>query len=146
MMVYSEVVGDLFKVPKDYVLAHCISRDCEMGAGIAKEFNRRYPRMKNCLLSTRPSKTAVVFYHQRDKHEVLNMVTKERYFHKPTRNDFNKTVISLKNEVVARGIKKLAIPLIGSGLDKLNWNVSSEFIKQTFKGTNIEILVVIKKT
>lgn len=34
-MKYSEVKGDLFSVSNEYMLAHCISADCRMGAGIA---------------------------------------------------------------------------------------------------------------
>ena len=33
---------DLFDVSEDYYLAHCISADFALGAGIAKEFNKRY--------------------------------------------------------------------------------------------------------
>ena len=36
-----EVKQDLFIVPKDYALAHCISADYALGAGIAKEFAKR---------------------------------------------------------------------------------------------------------
>jgi len=40
--------------------------------------------------------------------------------------------------------KKLAIPLIGAGLGKLDWNESSQFIQQVFSDNmDIEILVCI---
>lgn len=35
-------IGNLFDCPKEYYLVHCISGDYALGAGIAKEFNRRY--------------------------------------------------------------------------------------------------------
>lgn len=35
-------IGNLFDCPKDYYLAHCISGDYALGAGIAKEFVHRY--------------------------------------------------------------------------------------------------------
>ena len=37
--------------------------------------------------------------------------------------------------------KKLAIPLIGCGLDKLEWSKVSEMIQNTFKDEDVEILV-----
>ena len=40
-MTIREEQRDLFTVPTDYILVHCISADLAMGAGIAKEFARR---------------------------------------------------------------------------------------------------------
>lgn len=36
-MNYMEMTGDLFAVPQGYYLAHCISGDFSLGAGIAKQ-------------------------------------------------------------------------------------------------------------
>lgn len=33
---------DLFTVPQDYILCHCISADFALGAGIAKQFDERF--------------------------------------------------------------------------------------------------------
>ena len=84
-MIYKEEVKDLFTVPEDYYLAHCISADFGMGKGIVVEFNKRFD-MKN-------------------------------------------------------NIKKIAMPVIGCGLDRLNWADVSEQIKSVFTDTDVEILV-----
>lgn len=47
-MIYREEVRDLFSVPNDYYLAHCISADFGMGKGIVIEFNNRFD-MKHIL-------------------------------------------------------------------------------------------------
>jgi O-acetyl-ADP-ribose deacetylase (regulator of RNase III) len=39
------------------------------------------------------------------------------------------------------GINKVAMPIIGCGLDRLQWDKVSEIIKDVFKDTDIEILV-----
>jgi O-acetyl-ADP-ribose deacetylase (regulator of RNase III) len=39
------------------------------------------------------------------------------------------------------GITKIAMPIIGCGLDRLQWDRVSEIIKEVFKNTDIEILV-----
>lgn len=36
------VKGDLFSGPEDEALAHCISKDCHMGAGIAVMFKKKF--------------------------------------------------------------------------------------------------------
>ena len=40
-MIFKIEHRDLFSVPKDYSLVHCISADFALGAGIAKEFTKR---------------------------------------------------------------------------------------------------------
>lgn len=42
-------------------------------------------------------------------------------------------------------IKKVAMPVIGCGLDRLNWNKVSEIIKKMFGDVDIEILVCKQK-
>lgn len=40
------VTGDLFSCPEDEALAHCISEDCRMGAGIAVKFRKDFDGVK----------------------------------------------------------------------------------------------------
>ena len=53
-MTYREDRKDLFTVPEDYYLAHCISADFGMGKGIVVEFNKRFD-MKRKLQTKYPS-------------------------------------------------------------------------------------------
>ena len=39
------------------------------------------------------------------------------------------------------GYRKLAMPLIGCGLDKLDWSIVESMIKKVFEFANIEIMV-----
>ena len=52
-MKYLEIRDDLFKYDKEYYLVHCISRDFALGAGIAKEFDKKilYERKTIFVLS-----------------------------------------------------------------------------------------------
>jgi hypothetical protein len=45
-MIYKEEIRDLFSVSEDYYLAHCISADFALGAGIAVEFVKRFNMRK----------------------------------------------------------------------------------------------------
>ena len=143
-MLYEEIYGDLFKVDSSYTLAHCISADCKMGAGIAKLFVKHNPEMRKVLQSVNPKISDAICYTGGNRHNVINLITKERYFHKPTRENFNKAIIEMKRLALSYNIKKIAIPQIGSGLDRLNWKESSKFIREVFSDTDIEILVCIK--
>jgi len=41
-MEITEIKKDLFTMPQEYYLAHCISADAKMGAGIAVQFRKRF--------------------------------------------------------------------------------------------------------
>lgn len=151
-MIYKEEIRDLFTVPDDYVLVHCISSDFAMGAGIAKRFAQ---------LGVKEKLTGS--YHRKwDGHGymipiglkyniVANLITKDRYYMKPTYDTLRESLECLKEWVVDQNRPpwmtklKLAMPLIGCGLDKLKWSKVSQIIKEVFKDTDIEILVCLYK-
>lgn len=144
-MIYKEEKRDLFSVPEEYYLAHCISADFGMGKGIVVEFNKRFD-MKRKLQSKYPD---YINEWHRKKYEgdciledrVLNLITKERYFHKPTYDSLTTALVVCGLTCLNNDIKKIAMPLIGCGLDRLQWDKVSEIIKEVFKNTDIEILV-----
>ena len=51
----------------------------------------------------------------------------------------------MKEDMVATGVKKIAMPKIGCGLDRLNWNIVRSIIKEVFEDTDIEILICIRE-
>ena len=55
-MKYNERHFDLFSVPQDYYLAHCISADFALGAGIAAQIESRY-HVRGELINTHPGYT-----------------------------------------------------------------------------------------
>lgn len=145
-MTYEEIEQDLFHMPTDYILAHCIATDARMGAGIATQFVKRYKGLRPSLQSAPRSIGDVVLYKKNNiDHKVFNLITKKYSTDKPTRDAFNQTILNLKGFVLEQDIRKIAMPLIGSGLDGLNWGESSAFIQDTFKDVDIDIVVCIKK-
>lgn len=140
-----EEKGDLFDIDLDkYALAHCISLDCAMGAGIAKEFVKRYPRMKKELLKDIELENLtypMTLYYLTEKDVIFNMVTKERYWHKPTYETIAACIKDLAYYCTVYGIDYLAMPRIGCGLDRLNWSKVRKIILEEFKDIDIEILV-----
>ena len=148
-MIYQEVNGDIFTVPLDYTLVHCISRDCVMGRGIAKTFKDKYPHMQRSLRNRKeihsPSGYPALHYYspEKGKHNVISLVTKEKYFNKPTLNTLADSLNNLKLVCRNLNINKLAMPLIGCGLDKLDWKDVNALIKETFKDEDIDIRVCI---
>ena len=50
----------------------------------------------------------------------------------------------MKEECRLNGIRKVAMPLIGCGLDKLKWEQVSAIIREVFADTDMDILVCIR--
>ena len=144
-MTYKEEIKDLFSVPDDYYLAHCISADFGMGKGIVIEFNKRfnmkhklqvkYPDFVNKFHRTKCNGVCIL------EGKVFNLVTKERYYQKPTYQSIKNALWSMSQACKDIGITKVAMPTIGCGLDGLQWNKVSEIIKATFRDTDVEILI-----
>ena len=147
-MIYKEEKHDLFSVPDDYYLAHCISADFALGKGIAVEFNEKFD-MKNKL---KDKYGDYIEYMHLFKikgdciliEDVFNLVTKERYFQKPTYKSIKEALIKMRTICIQKDINKIAMPKIGCGLDRLEWRKVSEIIKDVFMYTDIEILVCVK--
>lgn len=148
-MLYEEKVGDLFQVPDSYYLCHCISADFMLGAGIAAIFASRL-HVKKHLMEQEPG-----YLEKWDKQNmthdcirtgrVFNLVTKRRYWDKPTYWSIADALTDLKNSCIKAGIRDLAMPQIGCGLDKLSWETVSQIIKDTFNETECHIVVCRKK-
>lgn len=68
-------------------------------------------------------------------------ITKERYFEKPSIITMRIALQNMKEICLLNGITKLAMPKIGCGLDRLQWNVVKQNIESIFADTDIEILV-----
>lgn len=135
-MTFTEIKGNLFdrklEHPSEYYV-HCISRDYACGAGIAKEFNKRYNLTKK-LQELPPCKCMTI-------DNVINLITKSKYWQKPTYDSLRKALVDLKEICGENLVKTLIMPRIGCGLDRLNWNNVKKMLKEIFEDTNINIEV-----
>ena len=136
-MILREEQRDLFSVPHGYYFAHCISGDFALGAGIAVKFNELYnmrKKLKNTIDYT-PNNCAILIDN------VFNLVTKRKCYHKPTYASLRESLEDMIETIETLEIEKIAMPMIGCGLDKLDWDVVKEIIEDVFEDIDIEILV-----
>ena len=150
-MIYKEVKQDLFSVSPDYYLVHCISADFKMGAGIAKVFNEMGTKewLFDLYEEGYPwNGKGVCMYtwaaNAKDKYKgVFHLITKEHYYEKPTYQTLKQALLKLKDSISPNyfDAKKLAMPKIGCGLDKLQWDKVKEIIYEVFSDCDVEILV-----
>ena len=145
-MYLEERKQDIFTMPSEYYLAHCISADFALGAGIAKEFSNRYSVKEKLLVNFSDKRfklqsvgTCILI----DK--VFNLITKQRCYSKPTYENVKFALEDMKKICKTKEIKKIAMPKIGCGLDRLEWNKVKQIILDTFEDTDIEIVICIKE-
>lgn len=130
---------DLFTMPQGYYLAHCISADFALGAGIAKAFDDVY-NMKFKL------------YRNYDNYEynggdclpvdnVFNLVTKQKCWHKPTYDSLRDALEMMKEQIEFLNVTKLAMPWIGCGLDRLQRDQVYDIICEVFEDMDIDIVI-----
>lgn len=143
-----EIKGNLFdeNTFAGDVYVHCISADFAMGKGIALDFCRKYPVFKY-------QKTALRDYYSKNPNGlflvriddilIANLVTKEKYFNKPTYASLEKSLRACRDVLSEQGlpVKRLIMPKIGCGLDRLDWSCVKPLIEDVFSDTDYKILV-----
>lgn len=135
-----ELNQDLFTVertPETY-FCHCISADAKMGAGIAVPMRVEFGLIELQFEADRkPFEVGTCVEYNK----VFNLITKQNYWDKPTFNSMYDCLLSLRHVVNRKGIKRIVMPTIGAGLDRLNWKDTLDTIKRLFEDIDIEIVV-----
>ena len=137
----------LFSVTTDYKLAHCISSDFALGAGIALEFDKRFD-MRAKLNNSYPGYMYDYINNNINGDclqigSVYNLVTKQMYYNKPSYTSFKNSINSLKHQMERNKDTKLAIPKLGCGLDKLSWNKVFDIIVSEFEDYKYDLEIIV---
>ncbi|XP_065217185.1 uncharacterized protein LOC135843285 [Planococcus citri] len=147
LLTLEEANEDIFLQGPSFALAHCVSQDLRMSAGIARDFVRHFGGRE--MLLTQPHNVGEVATLKRKVEGTVSqghyiifcVVTKIHYYDKPTYKDFSLGIQNLARECTRRKIKKLAIPRIGCGLDQLDWGQVRPIIVREFREIPINIKV-----
>ena len=78
------------------------------------------------------------------KHEeryVYYLITKTRYFNKPTYDTLQASLEAMKSHCQQNQVTSLSMPRIGCGLDKLEWNKVADLLKKVFQDTKMTVTV-----
>ena len=136
-----EKKGNVFDTTDD-ALAHCVSRDLNMGAGIALQFKRRYGRVDELMKKTSRVPGGILhLYDDATEKHIFYLVTKDKYWQKPAYKDLNLALINLCYTMKELEVETLSIPLIGCGLDRLEWDTVKRMIWTAFKGSDLSVTV-----
>lgn len=160
-MIYIEQGIDLFSLSSDYMLAHCVSADYVLGAGIARQFRRRFDMARKLKITgtcgswdgsgrcivINMTKTGQMTTPSQGVLRVANLITKRFFFDKPTLSTIHDALENLREKLQTepeyQNIKRLGMPRIACGLDGQNWAEVSTIIQDVFNDMNIEIRVCL---
>ncbi|CAG9831573.1 unnamed protein product [Diabrotica balteata] len=130
---------DLFDMPEDWSLAHCVAEDLRMGSGIAVMFRNSFG-MVDVLLNQRQMPGGLAFL-KINKRYIFYLITKKKSSDKPTYKDFWCSMKNLRDTIKRFEVVKLAVPTLGCGLDRLDWSTVKHMISFLFKDIPINIVV-----
>jgi O-acetyl-ADP-ribose deacetylase (regulator of RNase III) len=136
---YVEVKGDLFSSSVGSSLAHCVSEDLHMGKGIATLFKKQFGRVDE--LKSQGIKVGGVATLRVDNRYIYYLVTKKRYFHKPTYDTLRLSLVAMRDHMIHNNVTELSMPKIGCGLDQLSWDSVKKIVHETFNDLQIKITV-----
>jgi O-acetyl-ADP-ribose deacetylase (regulator of RNase III) len=138
-LVLTVAKGDVFTAGKNVSLAHCISKDCRLGKGIAKIFRDKFGRIDE--LKKSGTDIGGVATLMDGKRFIYNLVTKAKYSDKPTYESLRQSLESMRSHAIKNGVAEIAVPKIGCGLDGLQWNAVRTLVKNVFLKDKISITV-----
>lgn len=146
-MTIREENRDLFTVPQGYYLAHCITADFSLGAGVARKIDEVY-NMREKLFDRYDFSSSISGFNT-DSHmcqvltidNVYNLVLKKNPSKKAKYKKMRCVLENLKTEMEVNLVTKVAMPKIGCGHEGLDWDKVKEIIEEVFDDTGIEILI-----
>ncbi len=145
--VFEEVKDDILNHLNEGYIAHCITADYSLGAGLAKILNARYG-LHDALISEFGD-----IFCSRDALGRALLAKDTRIFSlvdKMDRHDnadylfVEKALYDMKGQCEQNKIKQIIMPRIACGRDRLDWIVVSGIIKEIFEDTDIKITVYYK--
>ena len=115
-----------------------------MGKGLASTIACCYPELQELRklpINNFPPGSLVTYLDQQHQRFIYNLVTKRRFFHKPTYATLELSLQALKRHLKRHNIHELAIPKLGCGYDQLHWPAVFSLLFKVFSGSNLTITI-----
>lgn len=135
-----EMEGDIFKVKDPMVaLCNCVGSDFWMTDGVAADFKDEFGGQDDLLAQEKGvGQVAVLKKYDR---VLYYLVSKEKSIGKPKLADLVLCLHDLKKMCIEDGVRQIAMPRIGAGLDNLVWADVKKEINKAFLDSDIKVTV-----
>jgi len=144
----NETTGNLFEA-KSEALVNAVNCVGVMGKGIALQFKERFPNNNKVYVDAckrkelEPGKLLAVWDENMHlgKKLIINFPTKI-HWRNPSKYEYiEKGLVALRDLLITRDIKSVAIPPLGSGNGGLDWQKVRPMIEQSLKGLPTNVLI-----
>jgi O-acetyl-ADP-ribose deacetylase (regulator of RNase III) len=138
------IEGDMFAARGVRAWGHGCNCAGSMGAGIAVEFKRRFPRMFDeyrARCADGRFGLGDVFVWSEGEMTVYNLGTQEHWKKKAQLAALTKAVGRMVALAEKGGIERIALPRIGAGLGGLDWPKVRSVLEQAGEATGIDLVV-----
>ena len=142
MFKINYIEGDLFDCVGRSAMANCVSRDLQMGKGIARLFQSAFRDRSSLREQNKGIGEVAITKH--NGHFIYYLITKNRYYQKPTYKTVSSALKAMREHCVLNNVKHISIPKLSCGLDNLDWERVSALLCVIFFQTNIQIDVYCK--
>ena len=123
-------------------IGHCISADAKMSKGFADLLSQRFPGLREaCRRTNLLTGQTFPFWDQTGNRYIYNLITRTKYSEKPNLPTLSLTLEEMKSHARLYGISTIAVPKIGCGLDRMNWQQVLKLLRDIFAYWNIRIVV-----
>ena len=140
---YKEIVGNVFDAATS--IAHCVSADFKMSAGIALKMRKQYPTNYPSNLEHTTTPLWPQWIPQSHRY-VYHLITKQKYHQKPTYGTLRASLERMRSHAEQNGVHAISMPCIGCGLDQLDWSHVRQLTQDTFRHSHIKIVVYFMET
>lgn len=142
MLLIKYYCGSLFDATNIQCVAHCVSACATQSKGFALELCNRFPG--NRIISDFKLVKGQCVLVSTGNLLIINLITKQNYFEKPTKKDFLRCLYSMRNLLCRQtAIKNVSMPMIGTGLDNLSAAFVTSALAMVFSNFNIEIHIYL---
>ena len=140
--------GSLFESPA-ICLVNAVNCGGVMGAGIALEFKKRYPKMFSeyrKLCERKIIKTGEMNYYKEDgETKIVNFPTKDHYVFPSKIEWIEQGLIHFLETYEEQGITSVAFPKLGCGKGGLNWEDVKPLMEKYLSKANCEVFICLNE-
>lgn len=151
MITLTEIKIDLFqKLAEVDAIGHGVNCVGSMGAGIAVRFRHEYPLLykeyrRECYANNITPGCCWAWFDSVNNKWIYNLAVKNHYKPPSKLSWIKSSFKKMLEHMISNEVSSCAIPLIGCGLGRLDWDTevkpSLEEIAASFKENNIKIIV-----
>ena len=138
------VTGDIFATADINAYAHGCNCAGAMGAGIAIEFKRRWPRMfEEYAERCRDNRFGLgdVFVWSEGEHTIYNLATQVHWRKKAQIPALAKALGKMLELASQSGIDRVGLPRIGAGLGGLDWTRVKRVVTEASEKSSVTMVV-----